>query len=145
MEKISFGVSIAAIIISIISPIFEYNWNKMLNKTNLEAEYFNKLYNQFLMQDFPEARCFLHYSDNNFGGINQLIEVLRDIRKKSIFFKYHNKTFYEEMLKLIQKIEDDLILNEGEMNSDTYVVFYTRLEKEIGDMYECITNRYLGK
>lgn len=145
MEKISLGISIAAIIISILSPLFEYRWNRMLNKTNLEAEYFNKLYDQFLMQDIPEARNFLHYSDNNFGGINQLIEVLREIRKKSIFFKYHNKAFYEEMLTLIQKIEDDLILNEGEMNSDTYVVFYTRLEKEIGDMYECITNRYLGK
>lgn len=146
MRELPIWISIIALIVSVASPYFEYKWNQKMNKNNLEAEYFRKIYSSFLMKEIPEARLFMHYNHNKLSDVDSLTQVLRKIRQESIYFKYNNRNFYDELLDKLQILEDDLVLSEGrDMDNDTYVEFYKRSEREIEAIYECITKQYLGE
>lgn len=142
MKEISFWISVIALIISFLAPLFEYWWSKKLNKINIESEYFDKVYTDFLMIKLPEARLKISYVDNKIKGIDDYIDVLRDMRKKSIYFKFANNNFYNSLLRKIQELEDLIIL--GNNNQD-YGKFVSKFDEKEKNIYKCICNGHLGK
>lgn len=146
MEKISIVISIIALIISFFSPLFEYWWSKKLNKINIEAEYFDKVYTDFLMIQLPEARLKISYIEESIGGIDDYIDTLRNMRKKSIYFKFANETFYQSLLKKIQELENLIVLSSGKKcEANEYANFTLEFDKLERSIYNCICNGHLGK
>jgi hypothetical protein len=138
-------LSFVAVIISLGVPLFEYMYNKNINKINLLSEYYKDIYNEFLVKKIPQARQFIHYNGVELSGTDSMLEILRELRENSIYFKYNDNEFYKRLLSVVQKVEDKLVVQTGEMTNEEHANFYSSFETDLGHVYECISNRYMGK
>lgn len=145
-DTIAILISLFALAVSIIIPIFEQISNNRMNITNLEAEYFRNAYSEFLMQDIPAAREKIIFNGQNVSGTDDLIDVLRELRKKSIYFKSMHTKFYNCLLGKIQELEDYIIIEEPHINYQwDFLLFENTVQSKLSEVYEIITKQYLGK
>ncbi len=138
-------LSILAIIISVFSVIFEYFWNKKINKTNLEADFFKDIYGDYLMTKIPKARLVIHFSNGVVSETEDLIEEINDMRRSSLFYKYNDKNYYNRLSKQIQHLEDFLVSNPGPLTDDEYAEFIQKVNDDIEEIYDIIMKKYIGK
>lgn len=125
-------LSILAIIISVFSVFFEYYWSQRINRTNLEADFFKDIYGDYLMKKIPAARTVFHYSNHILSDTDDLIEVLNDIRRSSLFYKYKDKKFYKKLCTLLQGLEDKLVQNTGiTLDDEYYGLFVNEVNMEL--------------
>lgn len=141
-STIAILISLVALLVSIFTPAFEYWWNKKMNKANLSADYYLNLYGKHLFDDMPKAREFLHFSDNELSGVDKLIEVLREIRTKSLYFKKRNNSFYKKLCENLQNFEDYLVSNEGKMSQDKFIDFSGKVNTYMCDISDLIFENY---
>ena len=144
-DIIAIIVAILALIVSILSPIIEFICNKKINRINLSAEYFKDVYGTILHQDIPVALNYLHYDGQKLSGTNKLIDVLRELRTKSLYFKVVNGSFYKKLLSSIQNLEDYIVSTDDTMTSMQYYTFLENVIKKIEDIYIHMNNQYIGK
>lgn len=139
-------LSILAIIISIISVVFEYFWNQKINRTNLEADFFKGIYGDFLMNKIPKARTVIHYNNQIISDTDDLIEVLNEIRRSSLFYNYQDQKFYKRLCKHLQSLENELVSKTGEiLSNNEYLEFIQEINSDIEIIYNIIMNKYIGK
>ncbi len=138
-------VSILALGVSVASPAFEYWWNRKINVKNLQSQYFMTIYGKYLMEDLPNAREYIHFNNNELSGTEKLIDVLRNIRKSSLFFKSSDNNFYKKLLTTIQGFEDYLVLANPRMTNDQFIEFHNNCNIHIDNIYCCINDAYIGK
>ena len=94
----------------------------------------------------PEFRMKIERTnDGNVYGINEFIELLREIRKKSLYFKFANEDFYKELYKLLQDMEDEFVLLEDRLNDSEFAQFQMKIEPMIYELYKCIHDASHGK
>lgn len=145
MEIFALIVSICALAVSILSPAFEYFWNKRMNNQNLTSEYFREIYGKIIYEDIPVYREYIHFNQNNISGTEKLLDVLREIRRKSVYFKIVNSNFYQKLINDIQCLEDYLIKCPNQMTNEEFVEFHNQIDMYIEEIYKDISNGYLGK
>lgn len=145
VDLIAITISIIALIISIVSPAFEYWWNTKINTLNLESQYFMTIYGKYIMEDLPNAREHIHFNNNKLSGTDEVVDVLRNIRKSSIFFKCYKTNFYSNLISSLQTFEDFLVMTETTMSNDQFADFHSKCNTYIDNIYVCINNAYLGK
>lgn len=139
-------LSLIAIIISLVAIAFEFFGNQRINRVNLRSIYYEKIYNDFLVTKIPEARNKLIYNNNNVSNTDELIDVLNDMRRKSLFFKYQDEKFYKRICSMLQNLEDKLVTNgEKTLDSDEYCKFTNEVKESIEKIYKAIFDRYTGK
>lgn len=99
------------------------------------------------MKSIPEARKMILYNNHIISDTEDLIDVLNNIRHSSLFYKYKDKDFYENLCKNLQDLEDELVQNTGiEFNDDgKYVTFVNKINSDIEKIYTLIMNKYIGK
>ena len=132
-------LSIIAIIISIASSIFEYIYNKSINDVNINTHYFDIVYEEYLLEKIPKCRMQIgRKNDGTMGGIDEFIDLLREMRKKSLYFKFANEDFYKEVIFLIQNLEDELVMLGSQVSYTEYRAFRTNTDTAIRKIYECI-------
>lgn len=123
-------LSIIAIVISIITIFIEFCGNQRVNRINLEANFYEKIYNEFLIDKIPNARNAIVYNNNKVSGADELIDVLNDMRRKSLFFKYKEEKFYNTLCKKLQDLENELVKKSDlELDSDDYCKFVEYIKK----------------
>ena len=99
-------LSIIAIFISIGVPVFEYFYNKKINDINIDAHYFDAVYEEYLLRKIPDFRIKIERKDNGeMVGIDGFISLLRDMRKRSLYFKFAKEDFYDEIHSLLQNLK----------------------------------------
>lgn len=145
MEVIGLIISILAISISVATALFEYIWNKKINVINLEADLHKSIYTDFLVKKIPEARSYIVYSDEQLKETDKLIETLNDMRRASLFYKYEDKAFYDNLTCKLQELENKLVKKTGIMSNDEFSSFHTSINSDISDIYDIIMNKYRGK
>lgn len=138
-------LSIIAILISIFAAGFEYLWNNRINKANLEADFFKDIYNDFLVKKIPEARNIIHYNNEILDDVDSLVDVLNDMRRASLFFKYKDKSYYKALCIKLQALEDKLVQKSGHMSPDDFASFTMEINQDIEHIYEIIMKKYIGK
>lgn len=146
-EKLSVEMilSILALAISIITAIIEYVWNKAINITNLESEFYKNIYFDYLMKKIPEARQEIRYNNGKVCDVVKLTDVLNDMRQDSLFFKYKDKGFYNSLKQKLQNLEDYLVKsNDKEMDADDFVEFNSEINCKIEEIYDFIMKKYKG-
>lgn len=139
-------LSIVAIIISLIAIVFELLGNQRINSINLEARFYEKIYEDFLLDQLPNARNRMVYNNNLVTGADGLIDVLNDMRRKSLFFKYKDSKFYADLCRLLQQIEDELVRkSDKKLDDDEYCEFVDFIKLKMEEIYALIIDKYTGK
>lgn len=145
VEVIALVVAICAFIVSVAVPIFEFFWNRKLSRHNLQAEYFREVFGEILYQDIPMALSFIHYNGEVVTGTEKMIEVLRKIRTRSIYFKFAEPDFYVRLKTFGQDLEDYLVQSPDDMSTGEFAVFYREVNEKIEMIYKCMSDGYIGK
>lgn len=144
--ELSLKLSIASLIISIGTAVFEYFYNKKINSINIDAIYFNEIYKDYLIKDIPESRLKIRLTrKGHISGIDNFLDVLREIRKKSLFFKYKDENFYRELTTMIQNLEDELVMVDDELDTITYNQFILSVDCKIDGIYKLILDAMQGR
>lgn len=145
MDIIAIVVSICALLVSILSPAFEFYWNKKMNVQNLTAEYFREIYGKIIYEDIPINREYIHFDGNELSGTENLIDTLRTIRGRSVYFKIANNNFYNNLISHLQGLEDYLVQTPNQMTSSQFANFHKKVDEYLEKIYSDISNGYLGK
>ena len=144
-DTASFVISIIALLISVVVVFLELICNIKINNNKLKSDNFNKLYSDILMYDFPHARAELKHTTNmKITGKQKMMEVLRDLRKKSIYFKYNDEGFYNGLIEKVQDIED-ILSREDNLDMDEYSYFSKKLEEKIKSLYSFMNKKFFNK
>ena len=145
MDKIALVISICAFLVSIVVPVFEFIWNQSLNRHNLEAEYFREIYGEILYQKIPGAIQFISYDGKEVSGTEKMIDVLREIRVKSLYFKVTDKNFFDTLKNTVQNLEDYIVKADDKMTTAQFTAFYDEIGKKTDQIYNLMGNKYIGK
>lgn len=139
-------LSIIAIVISVIAIGFEFFGSQRINRINLEAKFYEEIYNEFLLEKIPNARNKLTYNNNILSGTEDLIDVLNDIRRKSLFFKYRDEKYYENLCKHLQDFEDELVQkSDVSLDNEQFCKFTKYVNDSLEEIYNIIISKYTGK
>lgn len=146
-------ISILSLVIAAVSIICSYfTWKKSdattkrLNKINLESEFYIKIFKEYLITKIPTARNEIFI---NVGGkvseYTRMTNTLIDLKREIKYFAYRNNSFYKELKRKIEAIEDYLINsnNRTYMGSDGSSYLY-ELDKMIEEFYKFVLNGYFG-
>lgn len=144
METVALVISICAFIVSVVVPIFEFIWNKKMNKLNLEAEYFRDIYGEIMYQKIPRALNYFHFDGSKLSGTDDMINVLREIRMRSIYFQVIDKDFYDSLKESVQDLEDYIIKTPDEMSATDFAGFVAKANEMVQVIYEKLSNKYIG-
>lgn len=135
-----------AIIISLAAILLELWGNQRLNKVNLESRYYDEIYKEYLIMKIPEARNKLVFNNNKILGADTLIDVLNEMRRNSIFFKFHNKKFYDSLYGKLQCLEDELVeKSDKTLENDEFCSFTNEVNDGLEKIYDIILTNYTGK
>lgn len=143
METLTLICSAIAIIISVIA-IYQ---TKSINNINLSASYYSKIFDLYLIERIPETRQYLWFdSEGKLTHINKLSEVLADLKKDALYFKYNNPNFYDELCKRTDFLEDYIMeLANESTDASIQEEKKNKISVLIEDIYCCIDNSQKGK
>lgn len=140
-SPISLGLSILAIVISIVAIYLEYRGRR----TELEMEFFTAHFKDALNKAIPEARNKLSFEGEKLQNIDSLIEVLAEMRRTADYFKYAEPGFYEQFKAKNQEIEDFLADGKNKnYDQQRQRCFYDECDKKLRELYKVITKKYFG-
>ena len=139
----SLSLSIFAMIISVITLIEQ----KKRQRTELEYDFFQKHFMDYLNKRIPEGRKLICFEEEKLVGIDCLLEVLTQMRKDADYFKYANNKFYRKFKKANQDLEDFLSigLNKPRYDIDRQSEFCKECDEKITELYKTITKQYFGQ
>lgn len=142
---VAIGISLAALFVSVVSPIFEYVWNKKINEQNLSSEYFREIFGDIIYIDLPKAIEYIHFDGQEVSGTEELENVLRELRHRMIYFKKNRPDFYKKLINEIQELENYVVTQSGKKDSSSFAAFYNGVDTYIERIYSYINDGYLGK
>ena len=107
-------LSIIAIVISIIAILISLLMmfqTKVLNNTNLQARYFEKIFTSYIVELIPDKAAKLCYTNDGFLDKNykELVSTIMEMIQHSRYFAYAKHDFYSDMCKKSIELEDMLI------------------------------------
>lgn len=145
-DAVSLVFSFIALTISGFVAVIEYKRDFKINRLNMESEYFTDTYKKYLIKEIPVARKKLHFEKGKLIGIGELIEVLKNIWKDSLYFEFRNKVFYDELKKKLQRLEDYIIEIASSGVVDTYKqeIFFKQVDTDIKSIYDYISKAHFG-
>ena len=142
IEIASLLLSIFAIVVSICTAICEYKTNKYMANKGLEATYYQKIFDDFLINRIPEGRKKLVFN-YKLENADFLVNSLSVLKRKIIYFRYRDKDFYSILNKQITKLEDYLVtVNNQEIDSIAITDILIRIDGYIDKLYEIIFQNY---
>ena len=139
--------SLVAIIISVVVPGIEYFRDYKLNRVNLEADYYRKIYAEHLVKNIPYARKYIRFdSQGILCDVDRLISALQGLMQDSLYFLYSNEDFYYELKKKTQELEDYLVQQCGEsFNGNEQQNVLKKIQELLNGIYHCISKGYNGQ
>ncbi len=145
MDVIALVVSICAFIVSVLVPIFEFVWNRRMNSHNLEAEYFRDMYGEIMYQKIPKTLEYFHFDGQKISGTDEMLDVLREVRIRSLYFKVTDPSFFIKLKTSIQDLENYIVETPDAMTSQQFACFYNVVSQKIEVIYRNMSNKYIGK
>ncbi|MDT9722185.1 hypothetical protein QVE09_25070 [Paenibacillus sp. ClWae2A] len=146
MDVAALVISIAAIFISIMVAFIQDEREHKLNRTNLEAIYFNEIYKEYLTKRLPNARKYIHIDPNGvLKDTDKIRDELNNIRQDSLYYLYNDEDFYNKLKLKSQSLEDYLIRSSvNPLLGEEQTEFYSKLQNELKELYKTINNKFLG-
>ena len=143
---IAIVLSALSIISSIICFIITFLQNKKINKINMNARIYSKIFDEFLIERIPKARTYLRFESNKLVDSDQLSDTLADLLNTILYFRYADKKFYELLHSQIQDIEDFVLEcgNKQFVQEEQGRVF-DQIQEKLEKLYKIVNDNYIGK
>lgn len=109
MQTASIVISIIALLISISTPLIQYNLDKKLSRRDSLSNYLRENIGSIVFTDLPAAIMKIHLDNKAVTATDDAISVLRKVRKSILFYQHVDKVFYDEYKSSIQELEDILV------------------------------------
>lgn len=139
-ELASLIIAIFAFICSVIAVIINYNQNQKLSSLKMQSRYYEKIFDTYLIKDIPKSRNYMRYINGKLVDANKLIDTLDRMKKASLFFKYNNERFYDELIKAIDELGDILTnySNTTEHDQDKQYNNINKVKEKVTKIYQII-------
>lgn len=104
-------VSVLSLVISVIGVFIQ----KKLNRVNLEAKYFELIFNPYILEKIPDRVAALKFDtrqklDENYKELNN---TLMEMVRKARYFSFVNQEFYKELSKKTMEVDELLVSISG--------------------------------
>ncbi len=137
-------LSIIAILVSIISFICTFYQANKHNTINLKSRFYEKIFDEYLTEKIPEAMRKIYYDNNTnrLSDADNIRQVLSDLKKECLFFKYSDQKFYKSLIKLINDLEQEISnkLNNPESDNQAQSENILKIGNKVGKIYKYILN-----
>ena len=145
------GTEEYALILSVISIgiSFVTLWqDRKMNSINLQADYYKKVFEEYLMVRIPEAVRMLSFDEEGklCESYKKTNEILIEMLDKCAYFAYANNSFYEELRKIVTDIDEKLVVcaTEKIIDRDAQYKFIYELHVDIQNMVKKINKAYMS-
>lgn len=134
-----------AIIISIIVAVCDFRINCKINRLNMEAEIYQKIFFEYLIHKIPKAQQNIRNTNAGLTGTDLLEDELNNLRQEALFFLYEDEPFYRELCKKLQSIEDRVVnAHNKKMDETQYHIFVDEVKESIKNIYSFVMKKYEG-
>lgn len=142
-DTIAIVVSLFSLLISILIAIWQLYVNIKINRVNLKSNVCKKVFEDYLIKKIPHARRLLKFdAEGKLTGVEELKNIIVDMIKDSLYYRYNDKSFYDELVKNLQELEDALIVGlDKSFDSVGQCDFNNRVEIILAEVYRIIENK----
>ena len=111
----------------------------------MEAEIYQKVFFDYLIHKIPKAQQNIKNTSKGLTGTDILEDELNNLRQEALFFLYKDESFYKELCKKLQSLEDKVVkANNKKMDEMQYHIFIDDVKESIKDIYSCVMKKYEG-
>lgn len=135
-------IAVCSLIISIIGIIVQ----KKINETNLEAKYYEKIFDTYILEIIPNTFFKLQFDSK--GKINkeykELNNVMMNMVKEAKYFSFSNPKFFKGLTDKTKTLEDKLldISNKTFLQNTEQKEQLVKIEDEISKIIVYINKNY---
>lgn len=130
-------IGIITVFFNIIFFLLNYFRTNRMSLVTSQERYFVNIFDEFLMTKIPQNREYLRFNDQDrLTGIVEFCEVLTEIGKKSLYFKYSRPDFYSRLKNQLNRIEDYVMMSGNKtFEPDETGQFYGKINAYIEELY----------
>lgn len=134
-------IAIATITVNIIIFVLTYNQVLQMKRIDVNDRYYSILYDDLLLTTIPRAQDYIQIINGKLIGFEELLGALNDLMKKSIYFKFADKDFYEKVKAKKCQIED-YVMGSANRNipDDDKSSVSSRINRMISELYTIIVD-----
>ena len=149
LALITVAISFIALIVTAFFSYKSYKQVAAINTLNMEAEYYQRIFDDYIVKHIPKSRQQLSFDANDRlsqSSITLFHNHLTDLLDNIHFFHFRNDGFYKDLHTAITDL-DDYLVNSGNISMDTHErcnLFFDEVDKRIKKLYSKIFNSYLG-
>ena len=145
LDIIAIIISVIAILASVICAVITFIQNYKINKINMKARYYNKIFDSYLIEKIPMSYRYLIFRDNKLSDSDKISDVLSDLLKDILYFKCADRKFYEVLKKSIEEIEDYILeCGNRQFIQDEQGKVFENIQEKLENLYAIINNSYIG-
>lgn len=134
--------NIVALIALLVSFFGLYQENKAERRAH-EFDLFRDVYKDYMIKRLPEARNKITLTSNSESTqFDELIEVLQDLRKASIYFKYAEPNFFTELRDKLWALEDYLVKLPDHLCDSSKVIVGLTMNAFLQEIYKCLLKKF---
>lgn len=132
-------IAIISLVCTLGVGIYSFILTGKVNKMTLNANFFNKLFLDILLEQLPNALD--EAIETNLKQTDGLEDVMITLNKKIIAYKYLDKEFYNKIYNQVVEIDEFLVLYKNKKNKNIGVQ-NTKLEEKIELLYKFFMEKY---
>ena len=146
MDIIADLISGLAFLFSICSFVIASKTSKEYSIHSLQSRYYEKIFDEYLIDKLPKARERITYSNKKMEGAETLIDELDKMKVSALYFKYNNEEFYKKLTNNIdiatKYISDSCNIND--IDQDDQVEITSKTKEYITNIYQIIYTSATG-
>lgn len=148
--ELSDWLSIVAIIVSCIAIIATFYLENRRLKKESDSKFFQDLYFSYMKLTIPKAEAKLRFDHNSNRidetGIDGLLSVLKNLRKKSSPYRFLDKEFYDRFTKFIENSEEFYSNKQNTVTDyQKFETFQVESRQKITELYDILNKKYQNK
>ena len=148
--KLSDWLSIVAIIVSCIAIIVTFYLENRRLKKESDSKFFQDIYFSYMKLTIPKAEAKLRFNhDSNRideTGIDGLLSVLKNLRKKSSPYRFLDIEFYNQFTKFIENSEEFYSNKQNTMTDyQKFESFQVESRQKITELYDILNKKFQNK
>ncbi|RJU25448.1 MULTISPECIES: hypothetical protein [Streptococcus] len=139
-------LSAIAIILSVVTFVISLIFENIKLKREKNSKIFQDIYFKYMQFTIPKAESDINYIHTNdrikLTGITEMTNILKNLRKKSSFYKFTDKKFYKKLTEYIMEVEDyySRKLNTVDDN-EKYDKFKSESKEKISKLYKILLKK----
>ena len=138
-SEIVSGLALFVAVIAVVAPLV---WDIKKTKDERLRQVYKDIYGDLLYEQFPQQCIKIDYVNNSYEAIDEVLDTIRILRKKTKYFNYYDKPFYDAFNKRLSDFEDYLIkVYDNRPDQNRIASEMEKRDKHIKELYDVIRDR----